>query len=223
MAARSGTVPSLDGLRAISILIVLSAHFINSKGAPGGLGVYIFFVISGFLITRLLIVEHGTTHTVSLRLFYLRRIIRLYPVIIAFTICMIGLHLILQRPYNLYEPASGLGYFANYMYVYLDMHKIPVQMPYNVFWSLSVEEHFYILFPLVFVMLRGDPARLIRVIIGLCIACLCLRLVVAHLHPEYLDTQTFYTETRSRLIRLPMGCCWRLPARWIAGVELCSG
>src|SRR4051794_30297139 len=114
MAARKGVIPSLDGLRAISILLVMSAHFIDVRLFPGGLGVYVFFVISGFLITRLLIVEHNDIGTISLPLFYLRRIVRLYPVIIAFSACVIGMHLMLGRPYSLIEPAAGLGYSANY-------------------------------------------------------------------------------------------------------------
>jgi peptidoglycan/LPS O-acetylase OafA/YrhL len=205
MAARHGVVPSLDGLRAVSILIVLSAHFIDSRVFPGGLGVYIFFVISGFLITRLLIVEYNATGAVSLPLFYLRRIIRLYPVIIAFAACTIGLDIALGRPYNLLEPASGLGYFANYLYAYLDIHHIPQQMPFGPFWSLSVEEHFYILLPLVFVLLRGDPTRLMWVFAGLCAACLGLRLTMAGLHPEYLNTLTFYAESQYRLDSIGFG------------------
>jgi peptidoglycan/LPS O-acetylase OafA/YrhL len=91
IAARRGSVPSLDGLRAVSISIVLLAHFVNPKLFPGGLGVEVFFIISGFLITRLLLAEQRDTGTVSLRMFYVRRICRLYPVIIVFAGVVIGL------------------------------------------------------------------------------------------------------------------------------------
>jgi peptidoglycan/LPS O-acetylase OafA/YrhL len=217
MAARRGTVPSLDGLRAISILIVLAAHFIDARLFPGGLGVYLFFVISGFLITRLLFVEYDTTRAISIPLFYLRRIIRLYPVIIAFTICVIGLDIALQRPYNLLEPASGLGYFANYLYSYLDANGLPREMPFGVFWSLSVEEHFYILFPLVFVLLRGDPARLMSVLAGLCVACLGLRLGMAALRPDYLHTEIFYVESQYRLDSIAYGVILALACQMETG------
>jgi peptidoglycan/LPS O-acetylase OafA/YrhL len=217
MAARRGTVPSLDGLRAISILIVLAAHFIDARLFPGGLGVYLFFVISGFLITRLLFVEYDTTRAISIPLFYLRRIIRLYPVIIAFTTCVILLDMALQRPYNLLEPASGLGYFANYLNVWLDANGMGREMPFGPFWSLSVEEHFYILFPLVFVLLRGDPARLMWVLAGLCVACLGLRVGVAAIRPDYLHTDIFYVESQYRLDSIAYGVILALACQMQAG------
>ncbi|HEY0184999.1 MAG TPA: acyltransferase, partial [Rhodopila sp.] len=205
MSASRRTVPSLDGLRAISILIVLSAHFISSRLFPGGLGVYIFFVISGFLITRLLVSEYNASQTLSLRHFYLRRIVRLYPAIIAFTACVLAMDIVLHRPYNIVEPASALGYFANYLYVYFDAHDISGQMPFAVFWSLSVEEHFYILLPVLFLMLRGETVRLAWAAAGLCIVCLGLRVGMAWLHPEYLTTQIFYSESQYRLDSIVFG------------------
>ncbi len=205
MAASGGRIPSLDGLRAISILTVLCAHFIDARKFPGGFGVYVFFVISGFLITRLLLVEQAGGKGVSLRLFYMRRIIRLYPVIIAFTATIIGLNILLQLPYNFIEPASGLFYFANYLYVYFGIHQIPAEMPFGVFWSLSVEEHFYILFPLAFVLLKGNPIRLMWLLASLCVGCLALRLGVAKLHPDYLHTMTFYAESQYRIDSIGFG------------------
>lgn len=200
MAARRGAVPSFDGLRALSILIVLGAHFVDPYVFPGGLGVYCFFIISGFLITRLLLAEQDSNGAVSLPLFYMRRLLRLYPVMIVFTAVVVGLDMALGKPYNLLEPMSGLGYFANYFYVYLGDNHIPTLMPYPAFWSLSVEEHFYILFPLLFVLLKGDPARLMAALIGLCVACLSLRLIMADIYPEYLHTSVFYVESHYRLI-----------------------
>nr|WP_294507067.1 acyltransferase [uncultured Rhodopila sp.] len=205
MSARAGSIPSLDGMRAVSILLVLAAHFISSEQFPGGLGVYVFFVISGFLITRLLLAEFNLSGRISLSRFYLRRIIRLYPVIIVFTLCVTGVYMALGRRWNLLEPTSALAYFANYLYVYLDFHKIPQDMPFGPFWSLSVEEHFYILFPVAVVLLRGNPVRLTWLLAGLCAACLVLRLTVASLHPEYLASLTFYAESQYRLDSIGYG------------------
>lgn len=205
MAARRGPVPSLDGLRAISILIVLLAHFVDGRIFPGGIGVYVFFVISGFLITRLLLAERDSTGSVSLKLFYARRICRLYPVILVFSGVVILLHLSLGRHYNLLEPASALGYFANYYYVFLDTHGLKPQMPFEVFWSLSLEEHFYILFPITLVLLKGNPVRLMRVVIALCLGCLLLRMSGAWLHPEDLGTLTFYALSQYRLDSIGFG------------------
>ncbi|MCS6244756.1 MAG: acyltransferase [Opitutus sp.] len=204
MTARAGAVPCLDGLRAASITLVLLAHFLSNK-IPGGLGVYVFFVISGFLITRLLFVELNATGRVSLPLFYARRILRLYPVIILYAIVVIGLAIATGRPYNAIEPASALGYFANYWYAHLDAQKIAPELPFAMFWSLSIEEHFYILFPLTFLLLRGHAQRLLQVLGGLALTCLGLRLVGAWLHPEALDTVQFYAETQYRLDSIGFG------------------
>src|SRR5512141_1648626 len=85
-------IPSLDGLRAISIVMVLFGHMAGTRGLPvrwlpfawGSLGVTVFFVISGFLITSLLVKEHSKTGTISLRTFYLRRTMRIFPAMYVF-------------------------------------------------------------------------------------------------------------------------------------------
>jgi peptidoglycan/LPS O-acetylase OafA/YrhL len=205
IAARRGSVPSLDGLRAVSISIVLLAHFVNPKLFPGGLGVEVFFIISGFLITRLLLAEQRDTGTVSLRMFYVRRICRLYPVIIVFAGLVIGLDILLQRPYNFYEPASALGYFTNYLDVYLESRGSALQMPFGIFWSLSIEEHFYILFPMTFVLTKGNPTKLLWILLALCTACLLLRVAGAAAHPDSIETLTFYELSQYRMDSIGFG------------------
>jgi peptidoglycan/LPS O-acetylase OafA/YrhL len=212
MSARPGYIPSLDGLRAISISVVLLAHFIDGRIFPGGLGVYIFFVISGFLITRLLLSEHKRTGTISLRLFYTRRILRLYPVIVVFTTVVIGLDIVLRRSYNMLEPASALGYFANYLYAYFEVNNIHPEMPFGIFWSLSLEEHFYFLYPLVFLLMKGDPRRLFFLIVAVCLGCLVLRISMAMIRPEFLKSDVFYLLSQYRIdsigfgVLLALGC-----------------
>jgi peptidoglycan/LPS O-acetylase OafA/YrhL len=78
-SASSGLdIPSLDGIRAIALLIVFAAHAQLIKGSPGGFGVTIFF-LSGYLITSLLRDEVRRTGTISLKAFYLRRLLRIFP------------------------------------------------------------------------------------------------------------------------------------------------
>jgi peptidoglycan/LPS O-acetylase OafA/YrhL len=93
-------LPSLDGLRAISICLVLLGHLSGTQNLgyllPGlgdiaHLGVVVFFVISGFLITTLLIKEHAKTGRVSLKLFYARRALRIFPASYAFLACVSAL------------------------------------------------------------------------------------------------------------------------------------
>ena len=150
--ARFGNVPSLDGLRALSILIVMASHFVNPHLIPGGFGVLVFFVISGFLITRQLFAELKQANCVSIKNFYLRRVFRLYPVIVVYTLVSVSVYAAGGHKITWSEPLSALFYFANYLYAY---YTIPGHtggsMPFGIFWSLSVEEHFYLFFPLLFV------------------------------------------------------------------------
>ena len=96
-SVRSGHLPSLDGLRAISIALVLLGHLSGTRnfgklnlgiGDYAHLGVVVFFVISGFLITRLLLLEYEKRGSVSLKLFYARRALRLFPAAYAFIACV---------------------------------------------------------------------------------------------------------------------------------------
>jgi peptidoglycan/LPS O-acetylase OafA/YrhL len=152
-----------------------------------------------------LLAEQAATGTVSLKMFYVRRICRLYPVIIVFAAFVILFDIALGWPFNYLEPASALGYFANYLSVWLETHGIERQMPFAVFWSLSLEEHFYILFPVAFVLLKADPIRLLWLVTLLCIGCLLLRLGQAALHPELVFTQTFYVLSQYRLDSIGFG------------------
>ena len=86
-------IPSLDGMRAISVLIVMFSHFVTNM-IPGGFGVYVFFVISGFLIARQFFVEREATSSIGMKNFYLRRFYRLYPVALVFTATVVGLFLL---------------------------------------------------------------------------------------------------------------------------------
>lgn len=205
MSARRGNVPSLDGLRAVSIVVVLLAHFVDERLFPGGLGVYVFFVVSGFLITRLLLAERKTDGAISLPNFYARRPLRLYPVIIVYAVIVVLFVWALGRPLDPAEPFSALFYFANFLYSIRELHGQAADLPFELFWSLSVEEHFYMLFPFALVLLRGEPRRLAMLLVATCALCLGLRLIVAWLHPAYLSTHVFYFQSEFRLDSIAFG------------------
>ena len=197
MQATAGHVPSLDGLRAVSILLVLAGHFINRAFFPGGLGVLIFFVISGFLITRLMFAEWRATEHLSIGRFYWRRLWRLYPAVITYCLAVVGLYALTARPIDPLEPLSALFYFTNFLYASYSFHGVAGHMPFIIFWSLSIEEHFYWLFPLLFVVLRADALRLARVMMALCAICLLARLAIVFVYPAILQTSVIYwTEFR---------------------------
>jgi peptidoglycan/LPS O-acetylase OafA/YrhL len=152
-----GYQPALDGLRAVSIVAVLAHH---SRWLPGGyLGVDIFFTLSGFLITALLTEEFARTGTISLRLFYARRALRLLPALIVLVVVCAGALLATvpaeYGPLVLHEAAAVLFYVANWAWV--------IDLPLGVLshtWSLGIEEQFYLLWPCVLlVMLRAISPR----------------------------------------------------------------
>jgi peptidoglycan/LPS O-acetylase OafA/YrhL len=146
-------VPCLDGLRALSISMVVVGHLagtghcysqasLSALGDIASLGVRVFFVISGFLITSLLLAEHEKTGTVSLPQFYFRRTLRIFPpfyaLMLVYGICSV-FHLITLAPGDL---KYSLAYLQNYH------HDHSWWVAHS--WSLSVEEQFYLLWPFAF-------------------------------------------------------------------------
>ena len=153
-AANSGHMPSLDGLRAISIALVLLGHLDRTRGFArvslgigdyAHLGVVVFFVISGFLITRLLVSEYTKNGNVSLKLFYARRALRLFPASYAYLACVSFLGLARIVHVDSRSLWHAVTYTVNYM--------PGVAWAVGHLWSLSVEEQFYLLWPCAFVAL----------------------------------------------------------------------
>lgn len=138
-------LPGLDGLRGVSIIMVVLSHiFISTpykNSFPGDSGVEIFFVISGFLITTLLLKEKIETGNISLRKFYIRRIFRIIPVAYLYLIVLIVL--------NIYQNLniSSISFVKAFAFI----QNLPTKGSYNWYtahyWSLSVEEQFYFTFP----------------------------------------------------------------------------
>jgi peptidoglycan/LPS O-acetylase OafA/YrhL len=159
---RSGYLPTLDGWRALAILGVLVAHWGGGffpSGADeelltiqGQLGVDLFFGISGFLITWRLLEEHNLTGRISLRGFYVRRAFRILPAAVTFLAVLAVLSVCGLSLVNLREGLSCLFFWRKYL--------SPGELGgwyTGHFWSLSVEEHFYLLWPglLLLAGLRG--------------------------------------------------------------------
>lgn len=202
--SHKGHIPTLDGLRASSILIVLLSHLVSNRW-PGGYGVFLFFIISGFLITRLMFVEFRKNDTVSLPQFYRRRFFRLYPVIIVYSAIIVLMAFINDGFINYIEPLSALLYFANYYVPYAQMHGLEYQMPFKIFWSLSVEEHFYFVFPLAFVLLRGNPGKIAALAIATCVVALCLRAYFLLAMPPAYHNHYLYMHTEFRMDSIAYG------------------
>jgi peptidoglycan/LPS O-acetylase OafA/YrhL len=164
-------IPSLDGLRAVSIVMVLVAHAVGASAIPraslarwgaekcGELGVKVFFVISGFLITSLLLEELGKRGEISLRGFYVRRAFRIFPAYYVYLAIVFALSA--ARVFHLH-PSDALFAVTYTMNYHTDRG-------WNVghAWSLSVEEQFYLLWP--FVIAAAGPRRGARVAIAVMI------------------------------------------------------
>ena len=135
-------IPSLDGLRAISIAAVVAGHLAKALhstavwGAYGNTGVRIFFVISGYLITKLLLGEHERTGSINLREFYIRRAFRILPAALVFIAVAVVID---WHQMTWYHVSAAVFYLANYDY--------SVPWIFGHLWSLSVEEQFYLLWP----------------------------------------------------------------------------
>ena len=196
-------VPSLDGLRAVSIIAVMFTHFIFPHG-PGGYGVFLFFIISGFLITRLLFAEQKI-QKVDLKAFYIRRVFRLYPVLLVLTLTAIIVGQLLYRNFDFGEVGAALFYYSNFLIVHKELNNIPWQMnAFQVFWSLSVEEHFYIAFPFLFVLLR-TPVKILMLALFVVVACTIGRYTMAVAHPELISTHYFGMLTQYRIDSIALG------------------
>lgn len=151
----SGTIPGLDGIRALAVLLVIGNHF-GFEWINGALGVLIFFVLSGFLITWLMLREMDKTGTVSLKNFYRRRVLRIFPAFYAFWLAGVGIYLVRGHPLDWGQAISAFFYFSNYW-----MGLVPSScMLFPHTWSLSIEEQFYLLWPFLFLLGWKHPQRL---------------------------------------------------------------
>jgi peptidoglycan/LPS O-acetylase OafA/YrhL len=156
--------PDIDGLRAVSILAVVWYHAFPLAVPGGFVGVDIFFVISGFLITRIIVGEVAA-NSFSILGFYRRRVRRIFPALImvlAITYA-VGWLVLLPRDFKLLGDniVGGAGFFANLVQLWGRNYFAPDALtnPLLHLWSLGIEEQFYIFWPLLLVVLEGRPFR----------------------------------------------------------------
>ncbi len=193
-----GHIPSLDGWRAISIILVIFAHSLKSEGFPdllkpvfnyltGELGVQVFFVISGFLITWLLIRERDKNGSVNLKSFYERRAIRILPVYIAFVIAMAVVQLFTTYHGSAAQWIRVITFTANYA---------PAPPAMTHLWSLSVEEQFYLIWPACFLaaVKKGlDTYKLQRILVAVVIVSPVFRIMGKYTETPLLGYMSFLT------------------------------
>ncbi len=169
---RPGYIPALDGLRAVAVLAVVAYHL---DELPGGFfGVDVFFVISGFLITRLLLAERERNDGIALGSFWIRRFKRLVPALFVILVAVaIGSRLWLPA-WRLgqirIDALAGLAYVANWRFVlsgqsYFSSGLAPSPLRHT--WSLAIEEQFYLFWPLIVVVVAKLATRHVRRTVGI--------------------------------------------------------
>lgn len=202
-------IPSLDGIRAVAVMLVFLAHS-GYQLIPGGFGVTIFFFLSGFLITTLMRKEYEKRGTISIKHFYIRRVYRIFPALyIVILISMLYSFLSKATPgLELLPVLSQILHFTNYYFIFIGPDGFAPGLV--VLWSLAVEEHFYFFFPLFFTLLIGN-GRISRIVIGLVIICIIVLiwryfLVSGH---NVSEIRTYYA-TDTRLDSIGYGCIMAL-------------
>ena len=199
-------------MRAISILFVMIRHFEITHLVSANLGVTIFFFISGFIITRVLVDEHVRRGSISLRNFFWRRLIRLWPALWAMMAAMIAYALIFNLKIDWHQVAAGLFYYMNYYSIMLRESQEAYTLPINPLWSLAGEEHFYLIYAPLLIAFIGQPKRLYYAVCGLIVAALIWRVVNVYalgFTPKY-----NYFATEARIDSILYGCALALAAHF---------
>ena len=192
-------IPALDGLRAVAVFLVIISHF-GFYMVPGAHGVMIFFVLSGFLITWLLLKENERTGTISLAGFYKRRTLRIFPAFYAYWLLMVGLLAGTGRAVLWPHAWSALLYMSNY---YSAINGDPSN-GFSHTWSLAIEEQFYLLWPFVFLMLRGNLKRMTWFLVALIGAVWIHRAILCVVF--HVDQAYIFAAFDTRLDELMAGC-----------------
>ena len=219
-------IKQLDGLRGLTILMVMVAHFpmiygatiankllfVGKKGGFGYIGVEVFFIISGYLITKILASSINKNETNTLSTFYMKRILRLSPVLII----VISGCLVFMPQYNYLHQ---ILFTSNYYFAFnADDH------PLRHLWSLAVEEQFYLFWPLALLFIRPTNGGIKFFLIGLASISTGV-IIVRGISGTQLDQNLIYRSLETRMLSLIVGSAlaiygipliksWKL---WLAG------
>jgi len=192
-------IPALDGLRAIAVFLVIFYHF-TYRWVPASLGVLAFFVLSGFLITWLLLKENEKTGAVSISGFYKRRALRIFPAFYCYWGGWLFLLLVTGHKVSWPDVMSAFFYVSNY---YQGLFH-PAGSYVSHTWSLAIEEQFYLLWPLSFYFGRRNLKRLTWYLAGLIGLVWVYRLVLTVVF--HVDQAYIYRAFDTRIDHLMVGC-----------------
>ncbi|MFD1954884.1 acyltransferase family protein [Paenibacillus thailandensis] len=218
-------IPGLDGLRALAVLAVIAYH-LGLKGLPGGLlGVSVFFTLSGYLITDLMLGERSRTGTIDMKRFWIRRARRLLPAMLLMLAALSGF-LLVTDPSRLAslqgEIAASLLYITNWRQIFHEVsyfESFGPPSPIGHLWSLAVEEQFYLLWPLlVLLLLRFKPRRGTMAGFALVLAAASAAAMAYLYDPDSDPSRVYYgTDTRAFGMLLGAALAFVWPSRKLAG------
>lgn len=210
MVRKMPHVRELDGLRAVAIGTVFLGHTDILPKFPGGFGVTIFFFLSGFLITTLLRIEKSVSGTISLKQFYIRRFLRINPPLwlSMLFVGLMGYFQLFPMQLDPFQVAGQAFFFTNYIMPESGDGRLPIPL-----WSLAVEEHFYLVFPALYLIVsaRSSARKIALGCAALCLAVLFGRIFTTQILGVYYEV---YYWTHTRIDSILFGCIlalWRNP------------
>jgi len=194
MEIKDKRLPSLDGWRALSIFLVLAAHTKETYDFPksldiyfkwlfdGDLGVRTFFLISGMLITWLLLNEEHSTGSISLKNFYIRRVLRIWPVYFTYLFVLLVLQI-----FTAYSQ-TGVMWLGNVLFM---TNFFGAKWTNGHLWSLAVEEQFYFLWPVLMVVVKNKKVLIKLLFLTFVLAPICR--VITYLQPQAVPWKIIFT------------------------------
>ena len=211
LTAGKGYIPALDGLRTVAVAAVVLYHMNASVLPCGLLGVTIFFVLSGYLITGILIKEWNRTGKIDLPHFWMNRIRRLVPAIV-FLIVTVALLTAVFAPDMLTrlrnDLVAALFFFSNWWFIFQDLSYFEAMgspSPVNHFWSLAIEEQFYLILPPLLLLVFSCHVKRRTIQRGLVVLIAASAVLMAVLYDPAGDPSRVYYGTDTRVFSLLVG------------------
>ena len=220
MTERITYLPALDGLRAVAVTLVVAYHLDIEMARGGFLGVDLFFVISGFLITTLLLKEHDNTGRIALGAFWTRRFRRLVPPLVVMTAATVAASRLYALPEQWssirWDAAAAVGYLANWRFVLDEQSYFETLLgpsPLRHTWSLAVEEQWYVLWPAVVLGLmllsRSSTWRRWIPLGAIVVGTVASAALMAALYDPADPTRVYFgTDTRAQQLLVGAGLAW---------------
>lgn len=212
--------PELDGLRSVAVYLVLLFHAEMAWARGGFIGVDLFFVLSGFLVSHVILAEVDEQGRFSLGGFYARRVRRLLPAAVVVVVVTALVQLLVasqtQRADMIGDGQSALLYLANWHFIADSQDYFAAatagKSPFVHFWSLSIEEQFYIFFPMLLVGVFRFSRRPARTLLGVVVGLTAVSVVLQVWHARGDLTYAYYA-TDTRIYQLTAGVLLALATR----------